>query len=82
MTRRGRRSTHANYRREADRIVSQAALRDPELNEAVNRLQAHEISNIMQRRIGSVDVDAIIRFNVGEVLKDSRGSGTLQRAEE
>jgi hypothetical protein len=77
--RRGRRSDRASQRREAARIVSQAALRDPALAESINRLTPGEVALRLQNRFGTFDTFIVNSYDKGEVLSDSLGRGTLQR---
>jgi hypothetical protein len=77
--RRGRRSDHVTQRREAARIVSQAALRDPALSESINRLKPGEIALRLQNRFGTFDNHIVNTYDQGEVLSDSLGRGSLQQ---
>ena len=75
-----RRTSYIIQRREAARIVSQAAIRDPSIQESMNSL-TRTIAQILQNRFGRFELDVINRYDVGEVLSDSIGRGTLQRVE-
>jgi len=77
-----RRTTYSIQRREAARIISQAAIRDPSIKESVNVLTSGRIAQILQTRFGTFDLRVINRYHLGEVLSDSKGTGTLQRVEE
>ena len=77
--RRGHRSDRASQRREAARIVSQAALRDPALAESINRLNPGEVALGLQNRLGTFDTFIVNSDDKGEVLSDSLGRGTLQQ---
>lgn len=77
--RRGRRRDRANQRREAARIVSQCALRDPDLAESINRLTPGELALGLQNRFGTFDNYLVNSYDQGEVISDSLGRGTLQQ---
>jgi hypothetical protein len=76
---RSRRVDRANQRREAARIVSQSALRDPELAESINRLTPGAIALRLQKKFGTFDNYLVNTYDKGEVLSDSLGRGTLQQ---
>lgn len=76
-----RRSSYSIQRREASRIVSQAAIKDPALQESVNILTKGRIAVILQNRFGTFDLRVINSYDVGEVLSDSLGRGTLQKVD-
>jgi hypothetical protein len=76
-----KKSTYAIQRREAARIVSQAAIKDPSIRETINVLTPGRIAVFLQNRFDRFELGVINRYNVGEVLSDSIGRGTLQRVE-
>jgi hypothetical protein len=76
-----KRSSIRIQRREAARIVSQAAIRDPSIQESTNTLTPGRIALILQNRFGRFELDVINRYDLAEVLSDSIGRGTLQRVE-
>ena len=76
-----RRTDYNIQRREAARIVSKAAVKDPEVRESINILSSGRIAQILQNRFGTFDLQVINRYDVGEILSDSKGRGTLQQVE-
>jgi hypothetical protein len=76
-----RRSSYSIQRREAARIVSQAAIKDPSIRESVNILTVGKIALILQKRFGRFELGVVNQYDVGEVLSDSVGRGTLQKVE-
>jgi len=76
-----RRTSYHIQRREAARIVGHAAVRDPALKESVNLLTPGRVALILQNRFGTFDLRVINSIDLGEVLSDSLGRGTLQRKE-
>jgi len=76
-----RRSSYNIQRREAAHIVSQAAVKDPAVRESINILSSGRIAQILQNRFGTFDLQVINRYDIGEVLSDSKGRGTLQQME-
>ena len=66
-----RKSTYLIQRREAARIVSQAAVRDLGIQESVNILSKGRIAVILQNRFSRFDLEVINSYDVGEVLSDS-----------
>jgi len=76
---RHKRIRKANQRREAARIVSQAALRDPELAESINLLTPGAIALRLQNKFGTFDNYIVNTYDQGEVISDSRCRGTLQQ---
>ena len=77
-----RRSNYNIQRREAARIVSQAAVKDRAVRESINVLSSGRIAQILQSHFGTFDLRVINRYHLGEVLSNSKGTGTLQRVEE
>ena len=77
-----RRTNYSIQRRDAARIISQAAIRDPSIKESINILTNGRLAQILQNRFGTFDLRVINRYHLGEVLSDSKGTGTLQRVEE
>ena len=76
-----RRSSYSIQRREAARIVSQAAVKDPSVRESVNVLTPGRIALVLQNRFGRFELDVINQYDVGEILSDSLGRGTLQKVD-
>jgi len=76
-----RRRRKANQRREAARIVSRHAYKDPELREAVNRLTPGLLAVKLQKKYGTFDTHVCDSYDKGEVLSDPYGRGTLQQVE-
>ncbi len=76
-----KKSTYALQRRDAARIVSQSALKDPSIRESINMLTPGRIALFLQNRFGRFELDVINSYDVGEVLTDSIGGGTLQRVD-
>ena len=76
-----RRGKKANQRREAARIVSRHAYKDPELYEAVNRLTPGLLAAKLQKKFGTFDTHVCDSYDRGEVLSDPYGRGTLQLVE-
>jgi hypothetical protein len=74
-----RRTNYNIQRREAARIVSQTAVKDPAIRESINVLTSGRIAQILQNHFGTFDLRVINSYDVGEVLSDSLGRGTLQR---
>jgi hypothetical protein len=74
-----RRNVRASQRRDAARIVSQAALRDPDLSESINRLTPGDIALKLQNKFGTFDNYVVNTYDQGEVLSDSLGRGSLQQ---
>ena len=74
-----RRGRKANQRREAARIVSRHAYKDPELREAVNRLTPGRIALSLQNKYGRFDTHVCDNYDLGEILSDPYGQGTLQQ---
>jgi hypothetical protein len=74
-----RRGRKAHQRREAARIVSRHAYKDPKLREAVNRLTPGQIALNLQNMFGTFDAYVCDRYDRGEVLSDPYGRGTLQQ---
>jgi len=77
--RRGHRSERASQRREAARIVSQAAVRDLLVKESLNALSPGQIAAHLQTRTGTFDIFICNSYDQGEVLSDSLGRGSLQQ---
>jgi len=78
-TRRGKNSARHNQRREAARIVSQAAVRDLLIKESINTLNSGQIAAYLQTCTGTFDALICNSYDRGEVLSDSLGRGTLQQ---
>jgi hypothetical protein len=76
-----RRSSYSIQRHEAARIVSQAAIKDPEVRESINVLSSGRIAQILQNRFGTFDLQVINSYDIGEILSDSKGRGIQQRVE-
>lgn len=76
-----RKSTYLIQRRESARIVSQAAIRDPGIQESINLLTKGRIAVILQNRFGRFELEVVNSYDVGEVLSDSLGRGTLQKVD-
>ena len=74
-----RRGRKANQRREAARIVSRHAYKDPKLREAVNRLTPGLLAVKLQKKFGTFDTHVCDNYDRGEVLSDPYGRGTLQQ---
>jgi len=79
MTRRGRRSIHAQQRRYVNRLVSINAHRDRQRAESVNQLTPRQILHAVAERFGFADLNLTHLFTRGEVLSDDRGRGSLQQ---
>jgi len=73
-----KRSNYRIQRREAARFVSHAAVRDKALQESVNVLTSGRVAVFLLNRFGTFDLQVINSYDVGEVLSDSIGRGTLQ----
>jgi hypothetical protein len=76
-----RRGKKTNQRREAARIVSKHAYKDPILREAVNRLTPGLLAVKLQKKYGTFDTHVCDNYDKGEVLSDPYGRGTLQQVE-
>jgi hypothetical protein len=76
-----RRTSYSIQRHEAARIVSQAAVKDPSVRESINVLTSGRIAQILQNHFGTFDLRVINSYDVGEVLSDSLGRGTLQKVD-
>jgi len=74
-----KRRSRINQRREASRIVSRHAYKDPELREAVNRLTPGLLAIKLQKKYGTFDTHICDNYDKGEVLSDPYGRGTLQQ---
>jgi len=80
MGRRGRRSVRAKMRRFISRLLSREAHRDRVKSESINTLGEMEIAYAVQKRFHHIDWGLIHQVHRGEVLSDSRGEGSLQKA--
>ena len=69
----------AKQRREARHIVSIQGYKDPEVRELVNRLSPGMIALSLQNRFGTFDTHVCDNYDLGEVLSDYYGEGTLQQ---
>lgn len=76
-----RKSNYLVQLREAARIVSQAAVKDSRVLESINVLTSSRIAQFLQNRFGTFDLQVINSYDIGEVLSDSLGRGTLQRVD-
>ena len=74
-----KRRSRINQRREASRIVSRHAYKDPILREAVNRLTPGLLAVKLQKKYGTFDAYICDNYDKGEVLSDPYGRGTLQQ---
>ena len=72
-------SDRAKQRREANRIVSQHALRDLQIKESINLLMPEEIAYHLTNALGTYDPQVATSFERGEVLSDMYCRGSLQR---
>ena len=81
MPKRGPRNKYAIQVREAARIVSEAAYRHPwdPYRDSVNLLTSGDIAYHLLDRLGDFDPRVTSNYDVGEVLSDPYGRGTLQR---
>jgi len=76
-----RRSSYSIQRREAARLVSHAAIRDKDIQESVNSLTPGKVALFLQNQFGRFELQVVNSYDMGEVLSDSVGRGTLQRKE-
>ena len=81
-TRRGRRSKEARQRRYVNSLVRKTCHEDLDKKEAVNVLDQRQIRTALNTKFGYAHVGVSQLFEKGEVLSDSRGTGSLQKREE
>jgi len=74
-----KRSKFAKQRRFISRLVSRNAHRDREKAESVNLMHPEDIATTVKIRFGNVNWSLIFGITKGEVLSESRGSGSLQQ---
>lgn len=74
-----KRSLIARQRRAARKFILDMAYRDKYAAETVNVLDRRDLINYLADLFGQVHLGSIPLIEKGEVLADSRGSGSLQR---
>lgn len=81
MTHHGRRSQRARERRLARRVVQNAAWFDDELAESINVLTPDQIGILTMKRGAGLgwSVHVGTEYEKGEVIRDVRGRGSLQK---
>ncbi len=77
--RRGRRSPEAQQRRMVNSIISRESHKDPQLQEAINVTIAADLYDALAYKFGNVMTSVLSLFEMGEVLIDGRGQGSMQR---
>ena len=78
MVYRGKRSLRAMQKRDAKRYILQNGFQDHILAETVNITKREVVLEFLGKKYGMVFPDAV-KTELGEVLVDSRGNGSLQR---
>jgi len=79
LTRTRRRSPDAQQRRYINRLVSQCSYRDVGLDESINILTPSQLEDSLLDKFGAVRTGLHLQFTRGEVVSDSRGTGSLQQ---
>lgn len=80
-TRRGRRGTgiRTQMRRFISRTISKNAHRDTKKKESINRMTSGEVAYEVFNKFNIFDPLLVKDIDLGEVLSDTRGEGSLQR---
>lgn len=76
---RHRRSVEAQQRRYVNRLVSTSSYKDYDKQENINIYTSEQLEQRLVDKFGDVRTGIHLQFQRGEIISDSRGTGSLQR---